>query len=744
MRESITTCLVLLCWGTAAQQPAGSGISHTARPQAEDWVLANQHLRVVLRSDNLTLSVEDLATQEAWGSDPWEASAGRIYLLGKGGEALSVSLGAAAQKEISAIPAVAGRNGYGLRLSLAKFRSRMGPVREDRNVDNALAVVLQVWLAEDSPELTFRIEELHNTSPYWRVETIEWPLRLFPVRTLTDDGYIVFPDEQGFMIPSRFDQAGYFRYLNWVWERIAGQAAVIDRGSMPWFGAKKGPSSFLCIIETPDDVAYGLIANDVRAPGQPAAPASAIPTATTALFTPRLSAIWPYWHSVKGELGYPRVARYIFQPHGGYVEMCKTYRKYAQKTGKFVTLRQKIAANPEVEKLIGAANFEIQVVANRALAPEYLGLSGPVYDGYHQLENSFDQVAEIVHDLKYNLGVDRALIRIAGWGRKGYDNDRPIDQLEVNTEAGGAAKLVKAIQAAKDAGYLAGLFDNYRNLDLNSPSYDEKYIMRDSNGALVPGFSSEAGHSQEICPLEGLKLFQHNMDYYTSVLKPNMIFLDTIGGLPLVECYDPRHPLTRTGTREQRLNIMRVATDARLVLGVEAPPQDWNLALVSYYDEHPGRLGIEVPLYGLVYHECAQLYRQHSSPYNYGMDNYGYTREPWPSKFLRSLLYGDQSSWTVSNRMYYAWRKTFKTINDVLSPLQRRLAHEELLSHQMLTPDLLVQRTNFSSGVEITVNYGEFPFNLEDGTELAAYGYRVKDAAPGGRTFSGRVETDLM
>jgi len=42
-------------------------------------------------------------------------------------------------------------------------------------------------------------------------------------------------------------------------------------------------------------------------------------------------------------------------------------------------------------------------------------------------------------------------------------------------------------------------------------------------------------------PVGSLKLFQHNMDYYTSVLKPNMIFLDTIGGLPLVECYDPRH-----------------------------------------------------------------------------------------------------------------------------------------------------------------------------------------------------------
>jgi hypothetical protein len=46
--------------------------------------------------------------------------------------------------------------------------------------------------------------------------------------------------------------------------------------------------------------------------------------------------------------------------------------------------------------------------------------------------------------------------------------------------------------------------------------------------------------------------------------------------------------------------------------------------------------------------------------------------------------------------------------------------------------------------VEVTVNYGEFSFKLEDGTELSPYGYRIKDAAPGGRSFSGRVETGLV
>ena len=736
-------CVLAAAGGAAFAAQAQAGLSasvgHSPRPAVEDWVLANRGLRVVVRPDNLTLSVVDLATGEVWGSDPWENSAGRIYLRGREGESLTVSLGSAAQKQIEALPA-GGQGGAGLRISLARFRSRMGPVREDRGIDNSLDLILEIRLANDSPELTLRIAELRNRSGYWRVETVEWPLRLFPVRTTDDDGYTVFPQEQGFIVPSRFDQ-GYFRYLNWVWERMAGHTFIAGQSSMPWFGAKKGSSSFLCIVETPDDVAYGVIANDVRAPEQPAAPPSAVPGPGTTLYAPRLSAIWPYWRSVKGELGYPRAARYIFQPRGGYVEMCKTYRKYAQQAGRLVTLQQKIAANPEVAKLVGAANFEIHVLANRTRQPEYLSLSGPVLDGAHQLQTTFEQIEGIVNDLKNNLHVDRAQIRIAGWGGRGYDNDRPIDSIRVSEEAGGAAKLARAIAAARDAGYLGGLWDDYREMEVNSPGYDEKYIVREATGAMFVGFTSDGGHSQDVCAREAVAMFQKNMDSYRGSLKPNLIYLDTLAGLPLTECYDARHPMTRADNREARINIMRVAAKAGVVLGVEGTPQDWTLGLAAFYDEHPLAVGIEVPLYHLVYHDCAMLYRQHGSPYNYGLDNYGFARGAWPAKFLRGILYGDQSSWTFSNRGYYAWRKTFQAINAILEPHQRRLAHAEMLKHEMLTPDLLVQRTLFSTGVEVTVNYGEFPFKLEDGSELSAFGYRVKDSGPGGRSYSGRVET---
>src|SRR6516165_9198266 len=84
---------------------AGMTIPAQASPQtqAEERVLDNGKLRIHLRS-NLTVTVEDLATNVTWGSDPWENSAGRVHLRGKHGETTHVNLSAASQKKIESLP----------------------------------------------------------------------------------------------------------------------------------------------------------------------------------------------------------------------------------------------------------------------------------------------------------------------------------------------------------------------------------------------------------------------------------------------------------------------------------------------------------------------------------------------------------------------------------------------------------------------------------------------------------------
>src|SRR5690349_14852868 len=254
---------------------ASAKVDRVARTAIQDWVLENDHLRLTLLSDSLALSAEVKATGTRWSADLWQASAGRLILRSRAGDTLSVDLAAAREKQIESLPTADG--GSGLRLVLSQFRSRLGPVRRDRSIEPHFTLELQVSLAADRPEFVCRVERLENTSRYWQFQTLEWPLRLFPVRTLDDDGYVAVPQEQGFIIPSRFGEVGHFRYLNWVWDRIAGHATVLENTSMPWFGAKKGDSAFLCILETMDDAAIGVIGNDVRTPDAPPAAPSAVP-----------------------------------------------------------------------------------------------------------------------------------------------------------------------------------------------------------------------------------------------------------------------------------------------------------------------------------------------------------------------------------------------------------------------------------------------------------------------------------
>ena len=60
------------------------------------------------------------------------------------------------------------------------------------------------------------------------------------------------------------------------------------------------------------------------------------------------------------------------------------------------------------------------------------------------------------------------------------------------------------------------------------------------------------------------------------------------------------------------------------------------------------------------------------------------------------------------------------------SGLTRAAGYSEMLSHRWLTDDHSVQRTEFANGVTVTVNFGDAPFRLKDGTLLEPLSHRVE------------------
>jgi hypothetical protein len=82
------------------------------------------------------------------------------------------------------------------------------------------------------------------------------------------------------------------------------------------------------------------------------------------------------------------------------------------------------------------------------------------------------------------------------------------------------------------------------------------------------------------------------------------------------------------------------------------------------------------------------------------------------------------------NRAFWnANRERFAASYRTATPVARSTGYSEMLSHRWLTPDHAVQQSEFAGGVRVTVNFGDKPYKMPDGTELSPMGKRWEGVA---------------
>jgi hypothetical protein len=77
-----------------------------------------------------------------------------------------------------------------------------------------------------------------------------------------------------------------------------------------------------------------------------------------------------------------------------------------------------------------------------------------------------------------------------------------------------------------------------------------------------------------------------------------------------------------------------------------------------------------------------------------------------------------RQSWEANQARFV---KSYQTV----IPVARAAGYAEMLSHEWLTPDHAVQRTRFANNIVVTVNFGDAPSPLPDGTTLPPLGLRL-------------------
>jgi len=408
-------------------------------------------------------------------------------------------------------------------------------------------------------------------------------------------------------------------------------------------------------------------------------------------------------HPSKGKFGYDRTFFFTFVDHGGYVEMCRRYRNHAESLGYVRTLREKALDNPNVDRLIGAVDFW----------------------AFAQFRN------EDFIDTLLDYGFDRLEIVF------------PMNY--VNPES-----LPGLIEYINGRGLLSSRYDCFTdvyppthpdNPNFRIEGYPEDVIVN-ADGSLCRGWvtyldDGTAFQGYHTCSLTHERYASDTLSEELAREPYNARFIDVELASHLYECYSPLHPATRRDDAVHRTRTLKVVKeDFGLVVGSEEamdfafPHVDYGMGTMSIvapegaaYDwvhpiDKPGEMFVRysmnpafrVPLHGLVYHDT------HVATWYTGD---GVSKVPgyWDDKDLFTILYGTMQVFMPPGMNYWNLNiEKFITSYHLTSSVFRRVGYERMTDHEFLSRGGAVQKTEYSNGWTVVVNFGAEDYRYEGKT----------------------------
>lgn len=402
--------------------------------------------------------------------------------------------------------------------------------------------------------------------------------------TDADQGYIVVPVREGLLIPADSGLNFTHRFDTYAYEGC----------HMTMLGAVKGGSAALITWTDP------YVAADVR-------------SSTT-------NTVGLYAHQLLSASLTLRKTATSFQIHvlgrGDYVHIAKAYREVAKQSGWWVPWTEKLQGHPDRAKYFGASNYKLWSVLSRSMNED------STKENSVKVNWTFDESAQIAEHLKRDLQLDKVLFIMGGWIHRGYDNQHP-DILPTAPECGGDLAFSNACRRIRALGYVLSLHDNYQDIYRDAPSWNEDYVNKNPGGSLTKGGHWAGGVAYITCARKALELAQRpqNLAAVKKLSDADSYFIDTTYAAGLYECFDPKHPMTRTDDMKWKRALSDYARGVFGSFGSECG-REWAIPHADFFEGFTGVSGtyyhnkdllknlgaMPVPLFEMVYRDCIQMY----------------------------------------------------------------------------------------------------------------------------------------
>lgn len=572
-------------------------------------------------------------------------------------------------------------------------------------------VRVRVRLLADPRTLEFEYE----ADPRLKVES----LRLLDQACGATDGgkgYVLVPVRLGLLIPTDSGLAFTQRYDTFSYEGC----------HMEMLGVVQNGAALLITWHDP------YVAAEIRSTTNPP-PAVAARQAVTPSLVLRQSA---------------RAFRVHVLGRGDHVTVANAYRAVAREKGWLVPWSEKLKGHPERAQLFGAINYKLWSTLSRRMSEDSRS------EVSVRVSWTFDEAAQVAEHLKRDLQLDRVLFTLGGWIRRGYDNQHP-DILPAAPECGGDDAFAACARRVMQLGYLFCLHDNYQDMYVDAPSWDESFINRNADGSKTGGGHWAGGRAYITCAQKALELAQRpqNLPAVKKLTGANSYFIDTTYAAGLYECFSPVHPMTRADDLKWKAALSDYARGLFGVFGSECG-REWAIPHSDFFEgltgvsggfyhnkAMPGNVGgVVVPLFELVYRDCIAMYGKYGYDIQQSADyvlhhvgigrTLNYHNIPahlyWAQPPANDSRRGAAASSPGEPRRapdrgifvdaHNGWAdglhpmdRFVKNTYEILSPLNELTSQTPMTRHQFLTADRSVQRSQFGSGdqqVDAVINTG--------------------------------------
>ena len=436
------------------------------------------------------------------------------------------------------------------------------------------------------------------------------------------------------------------------------------------------------------------------------------------------------WMPEKAQFGYERVMRFFVTPDDDIPKLCKQYRVWREGMGFVRTMKEKAEIVPNVKKIEGAADIWVfdDNTTNRLYGRKE-NEDGKVLDTY--------KVAKELHD----MGVDRLLVN-------------SFESVEK-----------ESVEKIKELGFLTGRYDIYRDMIPGEVAHlmlpfrlkqKEKHIkcwpddiVVNADGTYkkawaLHGIDGNMYDQNAVCDICAIPLAKEEVAEYKEIYGYNSWFIDVQCAAILNECYNEKHPATRSQSRDA-INVQNnyVFENIGMVNGVEAgqemfaknyifhegmmspcifqaPDAGRNMDTLYYGDKIPFVTAERMlnpkyryPLWELIYHDC-------NVSYWYWGDSSNNCPELIERRDALNMLYGTPPLYTANMTQFESLKELIVESYKRVSPLARRVAESKMIGFARLTDDMKVQQSQFDNGITVVANFSDSDFVHSSGKTVPA------------------------